>query len=197
MAGLTIHRAQTHLLHPLPRAPYWSLHPWVVSTNIRPEAGSSQLTRVLCMVLTGCRVVSQRRCNDNPSTHVPEYPANRPTETQVAAAGREPMVPQTVRIQPALLDHRTHRIALCQLLQRRAVYGQTGGCSSDTLHASWWNHRARHALVHAAHVHHGACEDPAAELRDLLVHASPVHPVLLGDVYSCDWMFRERFCGSL
>lgn len=74
------------------------------------------------------------------------------------------MVSQTMRIQPAILDDRTYGVALRQLLQRRAIDGQTGSRGADTLHASRWHYGTCHAAVHATYVYHGACEDSATEL---------------------------------
>lgn len=74
------------------------------------------------------------------------------------------MVPPSMRIQHALLDHRACQLTLCQLFQRGAISSEERGGGADTLHASRRDHWARHAIVHAAHVHDCACEDPTTEL---------------------------------
>src|ERR1700753_3275339 len=102
------------------------------------------------------------------------------------------MVPPADSLQHTTLDHGAYLFALRQLLQCGAIDGATTGSRADPLHGSWRNYWTCHASVHVAHVHDCAQEDPAAELRDVLVYAPSIPPLLVGDVYACDGMLRER-----
>lgn len=87
MAGITVYRAQTHLLHTLPRFPHRPLYTGMVAPSDEREAGASQHTPILCLVLARRRVMSQRRRHDDFTTNVPEYTANSTTESAVATLG--------------------------------------------------------------------------------------------------------------
>lgn len=97
-----------------------------------------------------------------------------------------------MRIQHAALDDCACQRTLCQLLQCGKISSEKRGGSTDPLHASRRNYRTCHAIMHAAHVHNRAFEDSTTKLRDILVYASLVRTVSVGDVHPCYRLLRAR-----
>lgn len=104
------------------------------------------------------------------------------------------MVSQAGRICYACLHNHPRLGPLCQLFQCRKSTATTSHSCTSPLCSARWCHGAYHASVHDVDVHNRSCEDTTAIIRDLLVHASSLHPILLGTLHTCGRMLRAGHC---
>lgn len=144
------------------------------------------------MDLSRSWTVSKRRHSTDPPADVPQHTSSASQESTMGTHRRVAMVPSAGRICDAWLDDRSYRLALRQLLQCRALASATRSCSPDPLLSSWRSYWTHHVALHASDVHNCACQDTKTILRDVLVHASSIHPILARHVHSCYRMLRAR-----
>src|SRR6266480_5833319 len=102
------------------------------------------------------------------------------------------MVPPTGCIFSAPLDHCPCFVALRQLHQRRTLTSPPRVRRPNSLLPSRRHNRTHYASLHASDVHHRTRQDSPTVIRNVLVHASPIHSLSSWHVHSCHRLLRTR-----